>query len=50
MSFRRSRPGSSSYCTYRQIPPATGNYPTIVIDDQECLAGYDEEKIQVRLG
>jgi glutaredoxin-like protein NrdH len=28
----------------------TGNYPTIVIDDQECLAGYDEEKIRARLG
>ena len=28
----------------------TGNYPTIVIDDRECLAGYDEEKIRARLG
>jgi glutaredoxin len=22
----------------------TGNYPTIVIDDRECLAGFDEQK------
>ena len=28
----------------------TGNYPTIVIDDRECLAGHDDEKIQARFG
>jgi len=28
----------------------TGNYPTIVIDDRECLAGFDEVKIRSRLG
>lgn len=28
----------------------TGNYPTIVIDDRECLAGFDEQKIRSRLG
>ncbi len=28
----------------------TGNYPTIVIDDRDCLAGFDEVKIRSRLG
>ena len=28
----------------------TGNYPTIVIDDRECLAGHDDDKIQARFG
>jgi glutaredoxin-like protein NrdH len=28
----------------------TGNYPTIVIDNRECLAGFDEVKIRSRLG
>ena len=27
-----------------------GNYPTIVIDDRECLGGFDEQKIRSRLG
>ncbi len=27
-----------------------GNYPTIVIDDRECLGGFDEVKIRSRLG
>lgn len=35
--------------TVRKWNPV-GNYPTIVIDDRECLAGYDEDKIRARLG
>jgi glutaredoxin-like protein NrdH len=27
-------------------PP--GNFPTIVIDERECLAGFDEQKIRGR--
>ncbi len=27
-----------------------GNYPTIVIEDRECLAGFDEAQIRSRLG
>jgi glutaredoxin-like protein NrdH len=26
----------------------TGNFPTIVIDDRECLAGFDEQKYRGR--
>jgi glutaredoxin-like protein NrdH len=28
----------------------SGSYPTIVIDDQQCIVGYDPEKIKEVIG